>query len=84
MAEREPPNVRSRVRALRQQRGLSLRALAELCNLSANAINLIERGKTLPSVSTLQQLASTLNVHITSFFEDPQGASGVDPLSRRG
>jgi transcriptional regulator with XRE-family HTH domain len=56
---------------LRQERGLSLRALAELCELSANTISLIERGKTSPSVSTLQQLATALGVPITTFFTEP-------------
>jgi transcriptional regulator with XRE-family HTH domain len=71
MSEQEAPHVGTRVRSLRQQRGLSLRALAELCELSPNTISLIERGATSPSVSTLQRLAIALGVHITSFFTEP-------------
>ena len=37
--------VGQQVRRLRKQRGLSLRALAELCGISANAISLIERNE---------------------------------------
>jgi transcriptional regulator with XRE-family HTH domain len=54
---------------LRNDRGLSIRALAELSELNVNTLSLIENGKTSPSVSTLQQLASALNVPITAFFE---------------
>lgn len=71
MSEQEAPDVGARVRALRHQRGLSLRALAELCELSPNTISLVERGATSPSVSTLQRLATALGVHINSFFVDP-------------
>jgi transcriptional regulator with XRE-family HTH domain len=54
---------------LRINRGLSIRSLAELSGLNVNTLSLIENGKTSPSVSTLQQLASALAVPITAFFE---------------
>ena len=68
MSEQQPPDVGSKVRAWRQERGLSLRALAELCDLSPNTISLIERGSTSPCVSTLHRLATALQVPIASFF----------------
>jgi transcriptional regulator with XRE-family HTH domain len=71
MSEQETPDVGARALELRNERGLSLRALAELCELSPNTISLIERGATSPSVSTLQRLASALGVHINSFFTTP-------------
>jgi transcriptional regulator with XRE-family HTH domain len=65
----ESPDVGSRLRELREQRDLSLRALAELCQVSANTVSLIERGLSSPSVDTLQRLAKGLGVPIASFFE---------------
>lgn len=59
----------NRLRELRRQQGLSLRALAEKSGLSANTLSLIENGKTSPSVATLQQIALALNIQITAFFE---------------
>jgi transcriptional regulator with XRE-family HTH domain len=70
MSEQGTVNVGLRLRELRQERGLSLRALAELCELSPNTISLVEREVTSPSVSTLQRLATALGVHINSFFVD--------------
>jgi transcriptional regulator with XRE-family HTH domain len=70
MIEEFTPNVGPRIRALREQRGFSLRALAERCNLSINAISLIERGENSPTVSSLHMLATALGVKITDFFED--------------
>ena len=71
MSEQETSSVGFHLRELRQQRGLSLRALGELSELSANAISLIERGATSPSVSTLHRLATALGVHISYFFTEP-------------
>lgn len=71
MSVPEAPNVAERLRGFRQQRGLSLRALAEVCQLSPNTISLIERGVTSPSVSTLQRLATALGIPINAFFSQP-------------
>jgi len=65
-----PPEIGPRLRKLRKRRGLSLRALAGLCGLSANTISLVERGKTSPSVATLHRLATALGVSMTFFFEE--------------
>ncbi len=63
-------NVGARLRTLREARNLSMRALANLSGLSANALSMIERGRTSPSVSTLYKLATALDVPITAFFEE--------------
>ncbi|MBC8508019.1 MAG: helix-turn-helix transcriptional regulator [Chloroflexi bacterium] len=67
-------DVGGRLRDLREQRNLSMRALARMSGLSANALSMIERGKSSPSVSTLYKLAEALEVPITCFFrtETPQ------------
>lgn len=69
-ANETAPNVGPRIRAMREQRKLSMRALAERCALSVNAISLIERGENSPTVSSLHLLARALGVSITEFFED--------------
>jgi transcriptional regulator with XRE-family HTH domain len=61
-------DVGSRLRELRQERGKSMRALARASGLSTNALSMIERGRTSPSVSTLLKLSDALEVPITAFF----------------
>ena len=61
-------DVGGRLRELRESRGISMRTLATRSGLSANALSMIERGKTSPSVSTLYKLADALGVAITAFF----------------
>ncbi len=62
-------DVGRNLRDLRTKKGLSIRSLAELSGLNVNTLSMIENGKSSPSVSTLQQLASALAVPITAFFE---------------
>jgi len=61
-------DVGIRLRQLREGRKVSMRALAQMSGLSANALSMIERGKTSPSVSTLYRLADALGVPVTDFF----------------
>lgn len=61
-------DVSTRLRELREGRGISMRTLATKSGLSANALSMIERGKTSPSVSTLYKLADALGISITAFF----------------
>jgi len=70
-------NVGRALRALCLQRGLTIRALAEKSGLAVNTLSLIQNAKTSPSVSTLQQLASALEVPITVFFENGPPKSRV-------
>lgn len=71
------PKVGMRIRAIREQRKLSLRALAAKCKLSVNAIGMIERAENSPTVSSLHSLARALEVNIVDFFEEPQEHSTV-------
>ena len=68
MREATSVNVATSLRELREARGISMRTLATKSGLSANALSMIERGKTSPSVSTLYKLADALGVSITAFF----------------
>jgi len=74
MREAASVNVATSLRELREAQGISMRTLATRSGLSANALSMIERGKTSPSVSTLYKLADALGVSITAFFgtENPK------------
>jgi transcriptional regulator with XRE-family HTH domain len=63
-------DVGQRLRVLREQRGISMRELARLSGLSANALSMIERKRTSPSVSTLSKLATALGIPIMMFFRN--------------
>lgn len=62
--------VGTRLKELREARHISMRELARRSDLSANALSMIERNLTSPSVSTLTKLASALEIPITAFFRN--------------
>ena len=80
--KRTTPEVGPRIREWRERRGLSLRGLAEACELSVNAISMIERGESSPRVASLHLLAQALNVDIVDFFDKEDDRSLV--VVRRG
>ena len=63
------PSVGLMIRHLRNKQELSLRDLSDLSGLSINAISKIERGENSPTVASLHQLASALEVYITELFQ---------------
>jgi transcriptional regulator with XRE-family HTH domain len=67
-SEFQAVEVGGRLRELRLERDMSMRSLARASGLSTNALSMIERARTSPSVSTLYKLADALGVPITAFF----------------
>ena len=63
-----------RLREYRQERGLSLRALAERLGVSPSLISQVETGRAKPSVSTLYAIASELGISLDDLlFVDAHG-----------
>jgi transcriptional regulator with XRE-family HTH domain len=56
------------VRRLREQRGLSLRALAAATNFSPSFISQLENGQVSPSIDSMGRIANTLGVTLGDFF----------------
>lgn len=62
-------HIGARLRALREERGLTQAQLASLCRKSVETVSNFERGKTLPSILTLVDLADRLDVPLQQFFD---------------
>ena len=65
---REPSHIGPRLRAQREQMGLSLREVARRIGVSASLISQIERDKVNPSVSTLYALVQELRLTMGDLF----------------
>jgi transcriptional regulator with XRE-family HTH domain len=61
--------VGARIHEIRIRQGWTLKKLAEHSKLNINTLSMVEKGKTSPSVGTLQQLARALDVPINAFFD---------------
>jgi transcriptional regulator with XRE-family HTH domain len=73
------------LRALREQRALTIASLARRVGISAAAISQIESGTVQPSVTTLRKLAAALEVPVFRFFlpADAAAASLVRRAERK-
>lgn len=60
--------VATNVKALRESRGLSQEKLAEAVGRTWQTISLIERGKSLPPLGTLSDMAAALGVPVVGLL----------------
>lgn len=74
--EGEGRELGRRIRALRDRRGLSLRAVAEAAGVSESFLSQVERGVASPSVASLRGIAEALRESVASFFADGKEAGG--------
>jgi transcriptional regulator with XRE-family HTH domain/mannose-6-phosphate isomerase-like protein (cupin superfamily) len=73
MADMNPEHARvigEKLRAVRQEREMSLRELAIKAEVSASMLSQIETGKVFPSVRSLYGIAAALDVSIDYFFPE--------------
>jgi transcriptional regulator with XRE-family HTH domain len=61
--------VRQRIRELRLERGLTQEELCERAGISVDAISRIEGGTRVPTIITLEHIATALGVSPVVFFE---------------
>jgi transcriptional regulator with XRE-family HTH domain len=79
-------DVGRKLRAQREERGLSLRELARRLGMSPSAISQIETGKSRPSVSTLYAIVSELRMSLDELFDPaaPHPPTAAAPAFARG
>jgi transcriptional regulator with XRE-family HTH domain len=73
--EREALELGRAIRALRVERGLTLKAVARIAGVSQSLISQVERGLASPSISTLRRIASALDIPIAALFLGNEGES---------
>lgn len=84
--------IGAQVRALRTALGMTMADLARQAQISVGMLSKIENGQTSPSLTTLQNLSTALNIPLGSFFaqyDDKREASFVKAgegltIERRG
>ena len=73
-------NIGGKLRSLRQKNNLTQKELADRCELSKGFISQLESNQTSPSLSTLEDILTTLGSSFHEFFSDEQGD---DPVCRK-
>ncbi len=72
----------ARVRALRRERGLTLKALGRRARLSHPFLSQVERGLARPSVSSVERIADALGVPVAQLWAPPRRRDAVRLMRR--
>lgn len=78
MASQPGAAVGSRIRAIRQERGLSLSALAAAAGIGKGSLSELETGRRNPTLDTLYALAGPLEVPLAALVDFHAGAMVAD------
>ena len=70
-------NIGEKLRNLRQKNNLTQKELADRCELSKGFISQLESNQTSPSLSTLEDILTTLGSSFHEFFSDERGDNPV-------
>jgi transcriptional regulator with XRE-family HTH domain len=72
----------AQVRALRRERGLTLKALGQRAGLSHPFLSQVERGLAQPSLGSVERIADALGVPVAHLWNSPQRLEGALVLRR--
>lgn len=75
--------IGDKIRALREQKGLSLLELGEILNLSFTYLSELERGTIVPSMVTLRNIADFFNVPVSLFIGNERKNSLISEKLQR-
>jgi transcriptional regulator with XRE-family HTH domain len=72
-------NWSKEIKALREKRGISLRELSRLAEISPASLSAIEKGRSSPTLATLHKILQALDTNFTAFFNN-QNAQDYSPV----
>ena len=72
----------ARVRALRRERGLTLKGLGRLAGLSHPFLSQVERGLARPSVASVERIAAALDVSVARLWSPLRQGEAVQLIRR--
>jgi transcriptional regulator with XRE-family HTH domain len=66
--KQERPGIGARIRFLRRQRGMTLDQLSGASNLTKSYVSKVERGLSVPSISTAMKIAECFNITVSQLL----------------
>lgn len=72
-----PETLGQKLRTSRKASSLTMQYVADMAGLSVGFISQVERGITVPSISSLRAISGVLGEPITHFFEQPESSTDL-------
>ena len=73
----------SRLKALRQRAGLTLRVLGKKADIAPSYLSNLERNGSSPTLATLQRILTALGASLEAFFAEPAASAATGCVFRR-
>ena len=70
------------IKTVREAKGLSQKDLIDTANLGASMYSRIERGKTEPSITTLEKIAKSLGIKLSELFAAGDSVNDVSSVDK--
>jgi transcriptional regulator with XRE-family HTH domain len=77
-----PHDIGQRLRGVREERGIGLRELSRVLDISPSALSQIETGRTRPSVTTLYAIVRELQMSLDELLRVPGARPAPPPVIR--
>lgn len=77
-------SIRERLREIRMSRNLSLDEVSKLTGVSKPMLGQIERGRSVPTITTLWKIATGLKTPLSAFLEEQQAEYAVADIAPDG
>jgi transcriptional regulator with XRE-family HTH domain len=81
-AKQERQGIGARIRFLRRQRGMTLDQLSSASNLTKSYVSKVERGLSVPSISTAMKIAESFNITVSQLLGE-DGYEGAISIVRK-
>ena len=65
--------IGQKIREIRQRKGMTLKEVSEKCGIPSTKLNFYELDNGLPTISTLQKIATGLDCSIFDIIDEPLG-----------
>lgn len=79
----QPETVGNRLKAIRAQKTLTLDEVAKLTDVSKPMLGQIERGQSIPTITTLSKIATGLKVPMSTFLKEEEPEFTVADLQTK-
>ncbi|SDZ62854.1 transcriptional regulator, XRE family with cupin sensor [Flavobacterium aquidurense] len=76
--------ISKRIKSYRLEKGLTLQELADLSGVTKGMVSQIENGRSIPSLTVLLSIVSSLQINLSEFFKDINEEESIVLIKKKG
>lgn len=76
--------ISKRIKSYRLEKGLTLQELADLSGVTKGMVSQIENGRSIPSLTVLLSIVTSLQINLSEFFKDINEEESIVLIKKKG